>query len=1375
MINKTLIGLFSVVVSQAHAFVLMGPTDAGGQEDQFLWPNNAAIGGTQVGSANLIDDLGTPKYLSEFYRWNTPHLTYGFDQSFVEYFGEDGVSAINDAMGVLNDFFKPIDGSYLGVSSMDLNRSGFGRNYNTAWLNPTANNENLIDIKSLTLGLMVNYLGLGNPYRYAFTATNAIVPNATASGAIFSVALKNYDPISLDLSDKINGVQYSYRLIHDQPPGSIADQVTVNNMVLDLEEFTTDTSGNAFTAVSAISDAFYGATQLVWTDPPSIFGFGVFFDGMNAMGGMYQPRHALTYDDAGGLQYLYSTNTISMEYNPYTLIVPADFTAVVDQYGLPPSGSETINRSVGVFPVRTTPFSPLAGLPTNPTGGLATPTVHPLSLFANPVNMGAFGQGTSFIGSGVGKMDWAYRGGVDSITFHSMPYDSLLNMTHFTTNFVWNDTFMTNAMIRRQVAVSTTNSNHGAEIQLVSDGAHYFTQTLGRSVFAPDFLFSATNLAATPNGISTAFTRTTWVDLPAPAPAAVTAADPPVRWNASNQNLHQIRSTGVGGPGVMASLPLGPSPPASTNAPSGFNVAFNSAFAVGGYNLFWNGEVSVIGNLEANPVESQMWAYIKGPGPNDLIRFPSNESVLLLYQNSILPVAGKPEISMISDNGGISAISPNSLSRTNEDLTILGKNFRNSTAIELVNNNGEIVQLIYPITQYIGTDRRIVIPSGVIKYDAEGNERRVRVWNPVGRSDLSEDSFSITTGPTVLFATSHDGIPYNREDPLTLVGIGFKSKQIDSNEGGNATITHIRIEDTDGNPLLPTDGNGSGIEISSKLDVLSDEKAILRGLSLPGTVEGKGRMVRVSRGTPLTMSDRLNSAFNYISSSPSINDVKLINLSTGVETDVNSTSPLERDSSVIILGSGLSTVTRVEIVRQNGSSFEPVIDAILSPLNVEENGTLVRLDRYAISSSGADGHGQTSQVRLKVHTSFGSAVYESAFNVNIQPNDGSSAQNEEVLLAGLKPADANTGITGLLWNRDVLTGDDLTFIGSGLKAVKRIVIEHSNGTALSPEPSITLSPLGTPGVVLSDTLIKIDTSLAQFSNITVAEAVASDHFMRFRLESDRKPVTTSPEVNQRFLVSVPPVIDFVNLSGGGRNFRRDNDNATIEGSGLNVVNEIEIVDKNGLVVAAGSGVRPPNTSISLNENDVIELNGAIFDGLGGGLDTTISLNRRIKVSTPWGSAFSDDNASGAFTVSATPSFPSTPGLTFAGINSGFNGLDTYDLNATTGTAPDNLLPLVINGQNFLGVKTIRFEDNGSNTYYSVNVNPASPPAGFTFKADGTQIIISGKVIYDNNASWAQDGNNSGLGERRIKLTSVADQNATTLSIKTDPAWNDNNN
>ena len=1358
MMKKILIALAGMLAVNANAFVLIGPTDPGGIENTLAWgaPNQA------VGGANMVDDMGTPKMIDEFYRWNTPNLTYGFDASFVRFFGEQGIAAVNDAMNVLNDFFVPQDGSYEGVSGMNLTKQGFGGNFNSAWINGAARQENLIDLKSLTLGIMVNYLGLGNPYRYAFTATNAIIPNAALSGAIFSVALKNYDPRTLIESDVINGVQFSYRLIHDQPAGSIADVATVSTMVMDLEEFTADTSGNAFSAVSAIPDAFYGNTDIVWTDVPSVFGFGVYYDGMNAMGGMYRPRHALTYDDAGGLKYLYSTNTIAMEYNPYTLIQPAIFTPTSPsgRLYLPPTGSEAFNRSMQVSP-----------FPVRNSGSLASSfaSTHPLSQFANPTAITNFMNGTGFYGTNVGKMTWAYRGGVDRLQFDMLSYDSLLNMNHMPTNYFWWDTFMTNAQIMTQVPSTARNTTPGASVSLQANGAEFFRQRLGRDVPAPDFLFTASNMPPTVNGLPQAWSRDPWN--PAAAPAA-NAAVPglPTRWNAMTMNIGANTPVGASGPGTLGFVSgIGGGP--------GFNIAFNNSFAIGGYEVVWNGEVSVVGGLTTPPVASQQWAYIKGPGPDDYVKFPDGSFTTVL-QNSILPVTSAPIIDLVSDNGGQSAISPNSLSRTLETLTLEGKHFRTATAIELVGVNSEVVQLIYPVSQYVINDSLIEIPVGVIGYDSEGNNRQVRVWNTIGPSSLSEEKFSIETGPPSISSTSHDGVIYNRNEPLTINGVGFKSKQIGTNDG-NATISHIRLDDGIGNGLYPTDGNGSGVDVSARLNILSDSRAILLGNTLPASTDGYERVIRVSRGNTHTLSaNRIAEngsaiSFSAVTTEPTVTALDWVDLGNNVETDINASNPLRRDEAIFIRGTGLNTVTSIELVQENGLSYPTPLIAFQEPSNLEENGTLIRLSKYSFANSDADGHGVV-RAKLRVINPFGEAIYSSAFNVNVQPNDGTQAANELVVLGGLPQPAVAFNINGKIWNRDADTGEDLSFVGTGLRAIERIYIENANGTALGTQPLITLDPKGTPGVTVTDSLIQIDTSVAQFADANYSDALAKTQFMRFRLESARNSVNTGGGVTERFLVGRPPKVSSLALSGGGNHWRRDDGNATLTGTGLKLVDSVEVVDKNGLTILANTGVLLPNANVTTTSDTSLEINGTAFSITPGYLDTVTALNRRVRVTTPWGTVLTDDNASGAFTMSATPTFPTTTALTFAGNGSGFNGVDTYDINATTGTAPDNLLPLVINGQNFLGVKTIRFEDNGSNTYYTVNVNPASPPSGFTFSADGTQIIISGKVIYDNNASWAQDGNNSGLGERRIKLTSVADQNATTSSIKTDPTWNDNN-
>ena len=191
--------------SNVFGFVMIGPVMAAEQQS-----------GNGI-SFNITDDLGGPKDIKNFYRWNKPYLTYSFDTSFVQYFGIDGMESVHEAFGVINDFFEPKDKSYSGVSGMDFARDGFLSNYNTAWVNTTAQNQQIIDLKSLVLGMLVNQLGVGNPHRYSFSIRN-ISTNTTGTQWNFNVRLRNFDPITWQPTDKINGVTYSYRLIHNFTP-----------------------------------------------------------------------------------------------------------------------------------------------------------------------------------------------------------------------------------------------------------------------------------------------------------------------------------------------------------------------------------------------------------------------------------------------------------------------------------------------------------------------------------------------------------------------------------------------------------------------------------------------------------------------------------------------------------------------------------------------------------------------------------------------------------------------------------------------------------------------------------------------------------------------------------------------------------------------------------------------------------------------------------------------------------------------------------------------------------------------------------------------------------------------------------------------------
>ena len=48
-------------------------------------------------------DVGGPMDIGKEYRWNIPIITYGFDQEFVDYFGEAGVRAVEDAIAIITN------------------------------------------------------------------------------------------------------------------------------------------------------------------------------------------------------------------------------------------------------------------------------------------------------------------------------------------------------------------------------------------------------------------------------------------------------------------------------------------------------------------------------------------------------------------------------------------------------------------------------------------------------------------------------------------------------------------------------------------------------------------------------------------------------------------------------------------------------------------------------------------------------------------------------------------------------------------------------------------------------------------------------------------------------------------------------------------------------------------------------------------------------------------------------------------------------------------------------------------------------------------------------------------------------------------------
>ena len=220
-----MLGLFVFLALKpaGRSFVLIGPPNF--EYHWEAWGNHRPkppFG--EVPELGYTDPWGAPKEKDLLFRWTLPDFTYAFDASFVNYFGPEGMEAVHDAVHVINDFFE--NEEYSGVSALDLHKHGFAGNFNTTWKNTTAQNGQVLDIKSMVLGTMVNFLGLGNPHQHMWTISTIYggphqpmwtnisgVPTLlppTSDNAYWKIGanLRNYDPLSHQPTHRINNVLF---------------------------------------------------------------------------------------------------------------------------------------------------------------------------------------------------------------------------------------------------------------------------------------------------------------------------------------------------------------------------------------------------------------------------------------------------------------------------------------------------------------------------------------------------------------------------------------------------------------------------------------------------------------------------------------------------------------------------------------------------------------------------------------------------------------------------------------------------------------------------------------------------------------------------------------------------------------------------------------------------------------------------------------------------------------------------------------------------------------------------------------------------------------------------------------------------------------
>lgn len=254
------LALFLGLQKDAHAFSLYGQTDSRWQDGQLAYDT---WGG----------ELGGPMNLGEEYRLTTPVLTYGFDKTFLDYFGEDGVEAIEKAMAILNGI--------PAASAMSDDLSEFP--LAAKRMNLQAAALLAIDIKTYALSSVLVHMGVGASPRWVWTIQDASpVPNTDPVIWEFSIVMRNFDPFTWAHSPYINEVLWTYQTVEVLP--------------------------DTFDAVDFPVDVNMGALRL----PLS------YVNGQGYTAGLLPGEYytGLTRDDAAALKYLYSPRNLNAEILP---------------------------------------------------------------------------------------------------------------------------------------------------------------------------------------------------------------------------------------------------------------------------------------------------------------------------------------------------------------------------------------------------------------------------------------------------------------------------------------------------------------------------------------------------------------------------------------------------------------------------------------------------------------------------------------------------------------------------------------------------------------------------------------------------------------------------------------------------------------------------------------------------------------------------------------------------------------------------------------------------------------------------------------------------------------------------------------------------
>jgi hypothetical protein len=206
LILSLVLVLGMLAAKPASAFSIWGPAET--------WQTTALDYVSRVFYGDT--ELGGPKNIGEGSRVNDGIVTYAYDETFLTYFGSDGVKAVDAAFNVLNSL--PAVTSSSSPSLEQFLTQGNQR------INYSAQSINLLDLKSVVMWAMLEHMGLIGETHVFDLGSRVAIAGETCEFDYF-VIQRNFDPDTLNPSFYVNGSEYTYQIYDLCPTPSVGDAI----------------------------------------------------------------------------------------------------------------------------------------------------------------------------------------------------------------------------------------------------------------------------------------------------------------------------------------------------------------------------------------------------------------------------------------------------------------------------------------------------------------------------------------------------------------------------------------------------------------------------------------------------------------------------------------------------------------------------------------------------------------------------------------------------------------------------------------------------------------------------------------------------------------------------------------------------------------------------------------------------------------------------------------------------------------------------------------------------------------------------------------------------------------------------------------------